>query len=370
MALTKPALYTPVALETLAAADHQAGLHQTDRTAIRTLFDAAGPRLNRVINGGMRVAQRTTIGSTDDSWTLDRWTLLLEAANAWTVSQETSDVPTDGSKRALKLTVGASNNNKGGIATYLEFLNVADLRGKSVSLQVKLKASNARIGDVRAAVLEWTGTADSVTSDVVSSWGSAGTNPTLVASWAYLGTPANLSPTTSWATYEIAGLTVGASANNLAVLIWCDDKTTSAADYLLVTDVQLEEGAVCTSVERRPYSQELELCQWYFRRLKAAGTYSPFGNGNLSTTTTLDAVVHYPTMRTAPTATYGTASDFTVLINGGAPAASAVATVAGTSPTPDAISVRATITAQPAAGASGTLAATNSSAYIELSAEM
>ena len=246
--------------------------HNDLAAALVAVETAMGARLayltrkNRVINGDMRVRQRTTLGTTDDTYTLDRWNLLLEASSAAAASQETSDVPTDGSKYALKLTVGSGEDNKFGVVTFLEFRDVADLRGKTVSLQVKLKAT-AAITDVRMAVLEWTSTADSVTSDVVGTWGSAGTNPTLASNWAYLGTPANLSPTTSWATYRVEGLTVGASANNLAVFIWCEDETTTVTtDSLLITDVQLEEGPTCSGFDRRPFNLEWLLCRRYFRQ--------------------------------------------------------------------------------------------------------
>ena len=44
------------------------------------------PRKNRVINGDMRVKQRPTLGTADDTYTLDRWNLLLEAASAAAMS--------------------------------------------------------------------------------------------------------------------------------------------------------------------------------------------------------------------------------------------------------------------------------------------
>lgn len=272
------------------------------------------PRKNRVINGDMRVAQRTTFGSTDDTFTLDRWTLLLEAASAAAVTQETSDVPTDGSQYALKMTVGSGEDNKFGVATYLEYRDVASLRGKTVSLQAKLKAT-AAITDVRMAVLEWTSTADSVTSDVVGTWGSAGTNPTLATNWTYLGTPANLSPTTSWATYRVEGLTVGASANNLAIFVWCEDETTTATtDYLLVTDVQLEEGPNCSGVERRPYVQELQMCQRYFEAAGGSGgSFDCFGLGSWVTTTNVRVVFYFQSRkRTTPSVSTSAVSDLKV----------------------------------------------------------
>jgi len=276
--------------------------HNDLAAALVAVETAMGARLayltrkNRVINGAMAVKQRSTLGTTDDSYTLDRWNLLLESAAGWAVTQETTDVPTDGSKYALKLTADG-NDTKGGVATYLEFLDVADLRGKTVSLQAKLKVSNARIGDVRMAVLEWTSTADSVTSDVVGTWGSAGTNPTLATNWAYLGTPANLSVTTSWATYRVEGLTVGASANNLAVFVWVDDESNDSGDYLVATDIQLEEGPTCSGFERRFYSQELTLCQRYYYRYAS----EPIGLAYTVTILTTDNCQLLPVpMRTSP----------------------------------------------------------------------
>lgn len=269
------------------------------------------PRRNRVVNGDMRVVQRAVLGTTDDSYTLDGVILLLEAASGATVSQETSDVPTDGAKRALKLTLDG-NDGKAGVVMPLEFLNCADLRGKTVSLQAKLKVNNARVGDVRIAVLEWTGTADSITSDVVGTWGSAGTNPTLATNWAYLGTPANLGVTTSWAPYRVEGLTVGASANNLAIFAWVDDESNDASDYLLITDVQLEEGAVCTEFERRPYQLELALCQRYYFEMQATGAAVIFGFGQATGTAGCVIYVGVPvTMRTTlPTLSVSDVSHF------------------------------------------------------------
>lgn len=271
-------------------------------------------RKNRVVNGDMRIKQRATLGSTDDTYTLDRHIVLMEAANACVVTQETSDVPSDGSKRAMKLTVGSGNNNKFGDLTLLEFADIADLRGKVVSIQLKLKAT-AGLSDVRVALIEWASTADSVTSDVISSWGSAGTNPTLATNWAYCSgyTSVSLAPTTSWATYKVEGqYTVGASANNLGLFVWCDDKTTTqTTDYFLLTDVQLEEGPVCTNVERRPRASELALCEYWLQAF--GGTAASFASMGSATSTTLAdfGPIIKRTMRAAPTLSY-TAADWSV----------------------------------------------------------
>ena len=109
--------------------------------------------------------------------------------------------------------------------------------------------SNARIGGLSAAVLSWSSTADVVTSDVVSAWNAAGSDPTLAANWTYEGTVADFTPTTSWVTYKSEAIAIDtASATNVAVFIWTDDVTMDVADILYITDVQLEKSAVATII--------------------------------------------------------------------------------------------------------------------------
>lgn len=278
-----------------------------------TVYDRLARR-NVLINGSFRVWQRGTSSPTtsDNAYGPDRWRLLLEAANAFTIGRETSDVPTSGGKTAAKLTVGSGNNNKGGLWQVLEGLDVKPLRGQQVSVQVQLRATDG-ITDARIAVVEFTGTEDSVSGDPISSWGSAGTNPTLAASYAYLGTPANLSPTTSWATYRVEGLTVGASANNLAVMVWSDDKTTTqTTDYLLVTDVQLEAGAVCTAVERRPVALELTLCQRYYESVGGDQSGQLVAVGQAYNTTQANYLFQYQPKRATPSISVSSASHFSM----------------------------------------------------------
>jgi hypothetical protein len=257
-------------------------------------------RKNRILNGAFRISQRSTMPTADDSYCLDQWNLLLEAANAATVAQETSDTPVGGSRKGIRLTVGSGNNNKFGIVNFIEADECFDLRGKTVSLQFKMK-STAGIADVRAAVIEWTSTVDTITSDVVGTWNAAGTNPTLATNWAYCSgyTPVSLAPTTSWVQYKIEGISVGTSMNNLAVLIWSDDKTTTqTTDILRITDVQLEEGALCTNFERRQPQAELMECCRFVRIL------GPNGTGVVNTATRiLISEVFDPPMRVNPTAT-------------------------------------------------------------------
>ena len=154
--------------------------------------------------------------------------------------------PNDGSEKTIQLQVETADK-KFGIVQIIEQINCHHaLASGKVSLSFKMKASDASIDDVRAAVVSWSGTADTVTSDIVSAWEAEGTNPTLITNATYENTPANLSPTTSFAEYKIENITVDTSnTGNLLVFIWSGVTDVEADDSLFITDVQLETGVAC-----------------------------------------------------------------------------------------------------------------------------
>jgi hypothetical protein len=345
-------------------------LHETDRSTIRQIVDSLSARRNLLDNGTFRVWQRGASPTVvDNGYGPDRWRLLLEAASAAAVAQDTSDVPTTGGKSAAKLTVGSGEDNKFGLWQIIEGLNVKHLRGQPVSLQAQIKAT-AAITDVRMAVVEWTGTEDAVSSDPISSWGTAGTNPTLAATYAYLGTPANLSPTTSWATYRVEGLTVGASANNLAVLIWCEDETTTVTtDVLRIADVQLEEGALCTDVAVIPYADDLARCQRHYLRLNSIGNTVILSFCGFSSTTLARFPLVMPvTMRANPTGAVSGASDLQVTVDFSTTATGTIG-FSATGPNQVALSI-SSLTSSFTVGNAGFVRWVGGSSWIELSADL
>jgi hypothetical protein len=151
---------------------------------------------------------------------------------------------------------------------------------------------------VKCAVIAWSGTADSVTSDIISAWGAEGTNPTLIANATYENTPVNLNVTTSFATYSVTANVDTASTSNIIVFIWSDVTDTTAGDFLYITNAQLEVGTSATPFERRLYGQELANCQRYFETLTSV-TWTNVVTG-------LYNGIHLPwkvTMRSSPTVT-------------------------------------------------------------------
>jgi hypothetical protein len=235
---------------------------------------------NAVINGDFSIAQRgtsfTSTGSAnnDDAYTLDRFYILSDGNDAIDVTQETSVVPTN-QLTAIALDV-ETINKKFGIAQIIEQKNCVGLIGNTVTLSFKAKVSSTtKLDNVKCAIVAWSGTADTVTSDIISAWGAEGTNPTLIANATYENTPANLNVTTSYATYSVTANVDTASTKNIIVFIWSDVTDTTAGDFLYITGVQLEAGTSATDFEFLPIDISLGRCQRYYEKSYDIGT-APF----------------------------------------------------------------------------------------------
>ena len=253
---------------------------------------------NGIINGDFSIAQRgtsfTSSANNDDVYTLDRWYILSDGNDAIDVTQETTTVPTN-QLTAIALDVETANK-KFGIAQIIEQKNCVGLIGNTVTLSFKAKVSaTTKLDNVKCAIVAWSGTADTVTSDIISAWGVEGTNPTLIANATYENTPANLNVTTSYATYSVSAAVDTSSTKNIIVFIWSDVTDTTAGDFLYITDVQLEKGSAASDFEFLPIDVSLGRCERYFQT-------TGFGNIAIAESGTVYVMnlVHRQTMRTVP----------------------------------------------------------------------
>lgn len=238
-------------------------------TARAALGIATPTGKNYVRNGSFAVYQRGAFPTADNSFGLDGWRLLLGAANAATWTRDTADVPA-GAGYASVLTVGSGNNNKFGIFQPVPNRDILDARGAVMSIRVALKATAGLVdgtGKIRIGIMQWTGTADAISGDPISAWGSEGTNPTLAAGWAFANTPAALSVTTSWVDYLVENVSISASATNLGILIWSDDATnTQTTDILRIGGyVTMCQGATAPLAQVAEYQDELRRCTPHYR---------------------------------------------------------------------------------------------------------
>lgn len=229
---------------------------------------------NVLINGDFRIAQRgsdgaavfdagTTPANDDDTYLLDRWLLLSDGDDIVDVSQST-EVPT-GALLSCALDV-ETVNKKFGILQVIEQKNCAHMIDGNVSLSFEAKVSDiTKLDNIKAMIVAWDGTADAVTSDIISAWNAEDTAPALVANWTIENTPANLGVTAAWAKYTIENIAIDTSgAKNIGVFIWSDGFSDTAAKFLYITNVQLEENSAASEYEWRDVGKELILCQRYY----------------------------------------------------------------------------------------------------------
>lgn len=330
-------------------------------------------RRNLLVNGTGRTKQRATLPITDNSYASDRSRILMENANGFVVTQETTTLPTaPGALYGKRYTVGSGNNGKGGDWMPLLNADMNDLPGGVVSAQCKLYISHTRLANMRVGLMQFTGTADAISGDPVSAWGADGTNPTLAANWAFVNTPASLAlAATTWTTVRVDNQTLSSSAKNIALLVWNDARTTTAADFFIVTDIQLERGAVCTDVERIPEALERLLCQDWLLVIGGGDANEALGAGQ-ATSTTISRVDYQfgRSMRTLPAGSVSAAADWSVTAATGALTACSTFTFALN--TPRNVSMVATAgsgTPLVAGNASRVIASTTTSARIFLTAE-
>lgn len=264
---------------------------------------ALGMGRNRLINGDFRIAQRGTSfvagANNDNTYNLDRWCLLSDGNDIVDVTQ--ANVAPSGGLFSIGLDV-ETTNKKFGIVQVVEQRNIVGMFNQQVTLSFSARTTGSSLGNLKAVVLSWTGTADSVTRDVVSAWNADGVTPTWATNWTAENTPQNLAPSNTWTRYSITTTLDTANVNNVAVFIWSDDMTTTLGDFLYITDVQLEVGALATPFERRQIQQELALCQRYYWRYTATDTWRDFALGYATDGTNAQFPVYMPvTMRIVPT---------------------------------------------------------------------
>jgi hypothetical protein len=327
---------------------------------------------NKLINGSFNIAQRgtsfTSGANNDDTYNLDRWYVLSDGNDAVDITQTTT-VPT-GAKYSIGLDV-ETVNKKFGIAQIIENVNCYDAIGGNVTLSFQAKVSaTTKLDNVKCAIVAWSGTADTVTSDIISAWGAEGTNPTLIANATYENTPANLNVTTSWATYSVTANVDTASTANIIVFIWSDVTDTTAGDFLHITNAQLEIGTTATPFERRLYNQELANCQRYYIKLTPTGVIRQ-GCGLAVSTTVAEMLINFPVeMRIAPAALEqsGTASNYSIRTASGITSCSSVPAFASASLVNSFLNY--TVASGLTAGQAVMARSVNTSAFLAWSAEL
>lgn len=275
----------------------------------------AGGFDNILLNSNFQIAQlgtsftsATTPANSDDTYLLDQWILLSDGNDTVDVTQNTAEAPT-GSGYCIALDVETANR-KFALLQILEAKRSNMAIGERVSLSFKAKkgSGNATLETLRAAVIAWDSTADTVTSDVISAWAVAGTDPTLVANWTYENTPSNLTLTTAYQTFKIENVLVDtASTTNVAVLIWVDDTDATVADLLYISDVKLEINNFATTYQPIPWDIDYQACLRFLEKSFAYSTAPAQNVGDNTDETLFNQII------AASTSQNWIGSEFTVI---------------------------------------------------------
>lgn len=262
------------------------------------------PNYNYLINGDFAIDQRkqTALTATSDFYCLDRWNLLINGSFAGRMYQGTAN-PDTGSKY-YGATTHSTAAYRAGIEQIIESKNMWHLRGKDVILQARVRTTEAS-KDVRACVISWTGSEDSVVSNIVNTWTSSTytINNFFInnASLATISVSSPVAPGTTWTDISVSH-TVNASATNLIIFIFVNQQTMSANEELQVSKAGLYEGTEMRTWMPRHIGEELELCQRYCVQWNSdSGAVRYIATGHSYTSTASQVLFHLPTtMRTTP----------------------------------------------------------------------
>lgn len=236
----------------------------------------------------------TTPANNDDTYTFDEWITISDGNDIADESLETSFIP-DGTPSMYKYIVATADKRFGKVQILRNVRSLPAINKKvSLSLQASLGGTNATLDTIRVAVLSWTGTADSVTSDPVSNWQSEGTNPTLAANWVYekVSDPILLSAS-SYINIDLSDINIDESgAKNIALIWWVENDDATVADELYIGGFNLVVGTRSLPIEYYDFLEDEDKCLKSFERVGGTSNEA-VGIGTIQSTTTASANFRY-----------------------------------------------------------------------------
>lgn len=296
-------LASPAFSGTPTAPTAAAGTSSTQIATTAFAAAAGAARPNILINGAFQINQDAPATSADDTYAHDQWIALTQTG---TIAVSTLSDVENGTPKMARLTQSQATAQRMGYAQILDAETSKALRGQTVTLKfgrLRLSATD----NVRMAILEWTGTADTVTSDVVNSW----TSTTYTAGNFFPAssvTVANVTQQALTANTLADGtaitVTVGSSCNNLIVFIWTENAVAQNVT-LDIGKAKLEVGSAATTFIWPDYASELMRCFYFYQlHLDRAvhGGFRCYGYNTVGNYVVWSGF--YPTpMRIAPTGT-------------------------------------------------------------------
>lgn len=244
---------------------------------------------NYIINGAFDIWQRgTSLTTTANVYTADRW--YGEGGNV-TVSRQTAGVPATSTYCMRTAMTSTTFNNKYQI---IESINVAPMRGKAVTFQVKLRRNASFAGGLTVRLSK-------------SSTVDAGMGATWVEIIGSVVSNASLPTGTAATDWYLASVTAtipnDGTANTVRVEVSQTIAEVSGA-YWEMAEAQLETESLTAFRRNAPSIQgELAACQRYYYRVVGGAAFSAMpviNTGSTNASTILGAIVLPVQMRAFP----------------------------------------------------------------------
>lgn len=252
------------------------------------------PSRNYIINPDGQVNQLPAGSQADGTYDFDQWYVLTQS-NPITSSQLTA--VQNGTPFMMRMLQAAASSQRFGRIQWIENQLCSELRGSPVSISALIRASGAI--RIRYAVVEWQGTADAITKDVVNDWTSTNyttgnfftSTSTAIVGTGYIDISAN-----ALTQLSVPNLgTVSGSMNNIALFFWTDATQAQNATFD-VANAQLIKGTQVPPYQIDPNS--LNQCFRYVQFL-----YGVLVSGYQTTGSVVYTGFAISPMRVAPNAT-------------------------------------------------------------------
>ncbi|MEZ5665871.1 MAG: hypothetical protein R3F55_00215 [Alphaproteobacteria bacterium] len=274
---------------------------------------------NLLLNGDFAVAQQgtaftaaTTPANADATYGFDQWILLSDGDGAVELGRATAADGLAGVATGLLIDLTTAAR-RAGVCQIVEAREAAPALGARVSLSflARKKAANVAVDTLRAVIASWTGTADSVTRDIVAAWNGEGGAPTLAAGWTLEGT-ATFALSDAFAACALEDVAIDAvGASNIAVLLMIENGDAALDDLLYLSAVNLVASPTARPFVPRPYDTQLRLCQRHFERIGAVAS-GRYCAGFCDSSTVALGVLPFQRKRTVPSLSVSSASGFLV----------------------------------------------------------
>lgn len=212
---------------------------------------------NYLVNPGWDFAQEQTPGTwttiADGSYSADQWKCYRENADLQYRRVDASGVsgltsPYHGEYKKI------TNAGKIMVLQPLEYLNTVRFRGKTISFQLQMNSNVARTMKIAIIELQSAGVANTIPA-VVSAWNVDGTDPSLGANLAVIGTPVSCAVTTSMQVFQFSG-EFPTTSKNLIVAVW-SDADLAVNDTVGMAEAGLRYGASLRSWTPIDYDQQI-----------------------------------------------------------------------------------------------------------------